>query len=133
MFVYRLHLERYNEKWESKTPVDKRLTDDEVEHFIKSLLPVVFHILYNPYEDERKAIFNNLATIRPDLIIPPLLERCYNASESLTEPHRFTACLATLSACSRPFVENYPLDVIKVSSFFLMNIKIIEVKLASRS
>ena len=48
---FRLHLERYNEKWESKTPVDKRLTDEEVEHFIKSLLPVVFHILYNPFEE----------------------------------------------------------------------------------
>ena len=23
-FIYRLHLERYNEKWESKTPMEKR-------------------------------------------------------------------------------------------------------------
>ena len=44
-------MERYNDKWESKTPEDKRLTDEEVEHFIKSLLPVVFHILYNPFEE----------------------------------------------------------------------------------
>ena len=44
-------MERYNDKWESKTPVDKRLTDEEVEHFIKSLLPVVFHILYNPFDE----------------------------------------------------------------------------------
>ena len=94
--------------------MEKRLNDDEVEHFIKSLLPIIFHVLYNPYEEERKSIFNALATIRHDLIIPPLLEKLQSASESLTEPHRFTACLATLSACSRPFVENYPLDVIKV-------------------
>ena len=117
-------MERYNEKWESKTPMDKRLTDDEVEHFIKSLLPIIFHILYNPYEEERKTIFNTLATIRPDLIIPPLLEKLHIASESLTEPHRFTACLATLSACSRAFVENYPIEVIKVINVIVPGINI---------
>lgn len=118
--VYRLHLERFNEKWVSKTPEDKKLTDEQVEHLIKSLLPIVFHILYNPFEEERKGIFNGLATIRPDLIIPPLLEKLQSASESLTEPHRFTACLASLSACSRPFVENYPSEVIKVSQILLL-------------
>ena len=87
-FIYRLHLERYNDKWESKTPIEKRLTDEDVDHFVQSLIPVVFHILYNPFEEERKAIFHSLATIRPDLIIPPLLERLQSASESLTEPHR---------------------------------------------
>lgn len=115
-FVYRLHLERHNDKWPSKTPEDMKLSDEDVDHFVQSLIPVVFHILYNPYDDERKHIFNILSTIRPELIIPPLLERLQNASESLTEPHRFTACLASLSACSRPLVENYPLDVIKVIS-----------------
>ena len=88
-FVYRIHAERYNQKWESKTPVDKRLTDDEVEHFIKSLIPVTFHMLFNPFDEERRNVFNILSTIRPDLIIPPLLERLQSASESLTEPHRY--------------------------------------------
>ena len=44
-------MERYNDKWQSKTPEEKKLTDEEVEHFIKSLLPVVFHILYNPFDE----------------------------------------------------------------------------------
>ena len=117
-------LERYNEKWESKTPVDKRLTDEDVEHFIKSLLPVAFHMLFNPYDEERKSVFNVLSMIRPDLIIPPLLERLQSASESLTEPHRFTACLATLSSCSRPFVEKYPLDVIRILNVIVPGINI---------
>ena len=123
-FIYRLHLERYNEKWESKTPIEKRLTDEDVEHFIKSLNPVMFHVLYNPFDDDRKSIFNSLATIRPDLVLPSLLERLQNASESLTEPHRFTACLATLSSCSRPLVENYPLEVIKVITVIVPGINI---------
>ena len=88
-FVYRIHAERHNQKWETKTPVDKRLTDDDVEHFIKSLIPVTFHMLFNPFDEERRNVFNILSTIRPDLIIPPLLERLQSASESLTEPHRY--------------------------------------------
>ena len=84
----------------------------------------MFHVLYNPFDEDRKAIFNTLATIRPDLVLPNLLERLQSASESLTEPHRFTACLATLSACSRPFVENYPLDVIKVITVIVPGINI---------
>ena len=119
-----MHLERYNEKWESKTPIERRLTDEDVEHFIKSLNPVMFHVLYNPFDDDRKSIFNSLATIRPDLVLPSLLERLQNASESLTEPHRFTACLATLSSCSRPLVENYPLEVIKVITVIVPGINI---------
>ena len=122
--AYRLHIERYNEKWECKTPVDKRLTDAEVETFIKTLIPVVFNILYNPHDDKCKSIFNTLSTIQPDLIIPPLLDRLQSASESLTEPHRFTACLATLSACSRPFVENYPSEVINILTKIVPGINI---------
>jgi hypothetical protein len=49
-----------------------------------------------------------------ELIIPPLLEKAFNAIETVTEPHRLTACVATLSACSRPLVENYPMDVIRL-------------------
>ena len=44
-------MERYNEKWECQTPIHKRLTDDEVETFIKTLIPVVFKILFSDYED----------------------------------------------------------------------------------
>ena len=117
-------MERYNEKWECTTPVDKRLTDEEVDTFIKTLIPVVFNILFSDYEDERKTIFNVLSTIHPDMIIPPLLDRLQSASESMTEPHRFTACLATLSACSRPFVENYPSEVIKILSKIVPGINV---------
>jgi hypothetical protein len=47
------------------------------------------------------------------LILPPLLEKAFASIETVTEPHRLTACVAALSACSRPLVENYPMDVLR--------------------
>ena len=83
-----------------------------------------FNILPLDRPIENLRVFNVLSMIRPDLIIPPLLERLQSASESLTEPHRFTACLATLSSCSRPFVEKYPLDVIRILNVIVPGINI---------
>lgn len=123
-YVFRVHLERYNDKWESKTPVDKRLTDEDISRFVQSLLPIVFHVLYNPYDEERKNIFNILSTLRPSMVLPPLLEKLHVASETLTEPHRLTACVAALSACSRPLVEHYPLEVFGVITALLPGIDI---------
>ncbi len=81
-------------------------------------------MLYNPYDEDRKTTFNILATLRPNLVLPPLLDKLHDATETLTEPHRLTACIATLSACSRPFVEHYPLDVLRVLEVLLPGLNI---------
>lgn len=123
-FVNRVHIERYNTKWKSKTPDDKKLTDDDISNFVTSLLPISFHILYNNYEDERKTIFNILSTLRPNLILPLLLEKAFGSIETVTEPHRLTACVAALSACSRPLVQNYPMEVIRLLNVLLPGIDV---------
>ena len=44
-FVKRLHRERYQEtNWEPLIPKDKKLTEDNVTRFVKSLLPVRVYI-----------------------------------------------------------------------------------------
>ena len=115
-FIKRLHSERYDTKRTCTTPIEKRLTDSDVENFILGLKPVIFHMIFNEeFDSERHYVFNSLSFIRPDLIIPTLLEKFKTSMDtSMTEPHRFTACLATLRSCSRPLVENYPLEVIQV-------------------
>ena len=56
------------------------------------------------------------------------LHPCIDYKQCVFNPfifkYRFTACLATLSACSRPFVENYPLDVIKILTVIVPGINI---------
>ena len=44
-YIRRVHVERYNLKWKPKTPPDKRLTDEDITHFVTKLLPITFHIL----------------------------------------------------------------------------------------
>ena len=114
--IKRLHFERYNTKKGCHTPIENRLSDSNIEEFIFGLKPVIFHMMSNEkFDDERSIVFNILSTIRPDLIIPTLLEKLKNSMNmSLTEPHRLTACLATLKCCSRPLVENYPIEIIQI-------------------
>ena len=38
-------------------------------------------------------VFTNLSQLQPDMIIPDLVDKLTTASESLTEPHRFHACI----------------------------------------
>jgi proteasome activator subunit 4 len=125
-FIRRLHNERYDTKRKCATPVEKRLTDSDVENFILGLKPVIFHIIFNEeFDSERHYVFNSLSTIRPDLIIPTSLEKFKNSMDtSMTEPHSFTACLATLRSCARPLVENYPLEVIQILKHIIPGIDI---------
>ena len=123
-YIQRVHIERYNLKWKSKTPPDKRLTDDDITHFVAKLLPITFHILYNDFSDDRRNVFNVLATLRPSQVIPKLIEKLNESAQTLTEPHRFRACISTVSAISRSLVENYPIEVINILNILLPGIDV---------
>ena len=95
--------------------MDKRLSDSDIEEFILCLKPVIFHMMFNEkFNYSIKPVFNILSTIRPDLVIPTLLEKFKSSILSLTESHSLKACLVTLKHCSRPLVENYPMEVIQI-------------------
>ena len=124
-FIKRLHNEKYDTKRTCETPIEKRLTDSDVENFILGLKPVIFHMIFNEEYSDRHYVFNSLSAIRPDLIIPTLLEKFKNSMDtSMTEPHRFTACLAIMRSCSRPLIENYPLEVIQILKVIIPGIDI---------
>lgn len=52
-------------------------------------------------------IFKALAELRPELIIPSVIERVFNNLDLLTEPHKLTASLKTLVRVSRPLVTGH--------------------------
>ena len=123
-YIRRVHIERYNLKWKSKTPPDKRLTDEDITHFVTKLLPITFHILYNSFTDDRRNVFNVLANLRPKLVIPKLIEKLNESAQTLTEPHRFRACISTVSAISRSLVEHYPIEVVNILNILLPGIDV---------
>lgn len=53
---------------------------------------------------EASMAFHQMAQLRPDLVVPPLLERLYSAVDTVTEPHRLTAALQCVVSVVRPLV-----------------------------
>lgn len=53
-------------------------------------------------------IFKGLADLRPDLIVPEIIERVFNTVDSITEPHKYTASLQCLSSVSNVIVSGRP-------------------------
>ena len=138
-FVKRLHRERYQEpNWEPPIPKDKKLTEENVTRFVKSLIPVRFRSAStklfgrvsrfitsteSPVQVVHLSIFSklgssdsastlhHLSSLRPEIVIPPLLDKLYAALETLTEPHRLTATLNCMVGVSRAMLsgsQHYP-------------------------
>ena len=75
---------------------------------MQSLKPIAFQAVYSvisPKEVGR--VFKLLADLRPELIIPGVVERVYTTLESLTEPHKMTAALQCLVSVSRALVSGH--------------------------
>lgn len=52
-------------------------------------------------------LFKHLADLRPELIIPEVIDRVYTTLDSLTEPHKLTAALQCLVSVSRALVSGH--------------------------
>ncbi|KAL3873182.1 hypothetical protein ACJMK2_036330 [Sinanodonta woodiana] len=106
LFVRRLHKERYKkESWEQPIPESHKLTDNDVTHFVASFQPVVFTSMFSKYGSQDSAVaLKHLSTMRPELIVPTLLEKMYPAMETLIEPHRLIACMNCVVSLARPML-----------------------------
>lgn len=100
-FVKRLYRERHkNNIWSRRIPESHRLTEDQISKFVSALMPVVLTSMFNPQGISSAALaFRDLSVLRPEMVVPPLLERLYGSYETLTEPHRLLAsinCMASV-------------------------------------
>lgn len=67
------------------------------------MMPVVVTAMFG--SNEICYALQYLANIRPNLVIPTLLERMYSTFDSLTEPHKLTASMISMTAVVRPMVQ----------------------------
>jgi len=100
-YVKRLYRERHkNDAWAKKIPESHKLTDEQTTKFVDALMPVVLTSMFNQAGISSAALtFRDLSVLRPEKVIPPLLERLYGSYETLTEPHRLLAsinCMASV-------------------------------------
>lgn len=106
--VARLQLERFRPKdWMPEIPKEACLSEAVIKRFVVAFKPLAFLNLFSKSTpDEAVIAIQHLALLAPEEIFPDLLEKFYSSVETLTEPLRFQAIVAALSA-SLPFLFLY--------------------------
>ncbi|XP_059159046.1 proteasome activator complex subunit 4B-like [Physella acuta] len=106
MFVKRLRRERYKQmKWLTPVPDEFKLSDKQVTEFVESLKSSVFVAMFSKFgSHDASMALRSLATLRPEIVVPPLLEKMYPAMETLIEPHRLIACMICIVSVVRPML-----------------------------
>ncbi|XP_035449064.2 proteasome activator complex subunit 4B isoform X2 [Spodoptera frugiperda] len=126
-FLNRVRRERepkFKESWENQTPAHYRLKDDDITEFVQIVLEPTLQAVYSRSGSLDISIaLHNLATLRPAIVVPPLLERLKTSLTSLTEPHRVTAAMSAVAAVARPMLRGadagYPEGPTHVVPFLL--------------
>uniref|UniRef100_A0A8D3CRE5 Proteasome activator subunit 4 n=2 Tax=Scophthalmus maximus TaxID=52904 RepID=A0A8D3CRE5_SCOMX len=104
--VRRLHRERYRKPtWLTPIPDGHKLTEEDITNFVESMMqPVLLAMFSKTGSLDAAQALQNLALMRPELVIPPVLEKTYPALETLTEPHQLTATLSCMIGVARSLV-----------------------------
>ncbi|TRY93382.1 hypothetical protein DNTS_032873 [Danionella cerebrum] len=104
--VKRLHRERYRTPtWLSPVPNSHLLSEQDITDFVESMKqPVLLAMFSKTGSVDAAQALQNLALLRPELVIPPVLEKTYPALETLTEPHQLTATLSCMIGVARSLV-----------------------------
>ncbi|XP_046884684.1 proteasome activator complex subunit 4A isoform X1 [Hypomesus transpacificus] len=108
--VRRLHRERYRRPtWLTPVPDSHLLTEQDITTFVESMMqPVLLAMFSRTGSLDAAQALQNLALMRPELVIPPVLEKTYPAMETLTEPHQLTATLSCMIGVARSLVSGGP-------------------------
>ncbi|XP_065205973.1 proteasome activator complex subunit 4-like isoform X2 [Planococcus citri] len=105
-FVLRVKRERFAKpSWDNNIPPEKKLTDEDIRRFVVSVQSVAMQAVFSPSTVMNFAvIFNDLATLRPDIVVPPLLDTFYATVDSLTEPYKLISALQSICGVARPML-----------------------------
>ncbi|XP_056326451.1 proteasome activator complex subunit 4A isoform X1 [Danio aesculapii] len=104
--VKRLHRERYRTPtWLTPIPESHLLSEQDITDFVESIKqPVLLAMFSKTGSLDAAQALQNLALLRPELVIPPVLEKTYPAMETLIEPHQLTATLSCMIGVARSLV-----------------------------
>lgn len=93
--VRRLHRERYKKPtWLTPIPDSHKLTEDDITAFVESMMqPVLLAMFSKTGSLDAAQALQNLALMRPELVIPPVLEKYVFSSTLcfLKIPHTVTS------------------------------------------
>ncbi|CAG2120189.1 unnamed protein product, partial [Medioppia subpectinata] len=94
-FISRIHRERYKKpSWRTPIPDSHKLTEEDINEFVGSIVNVVMISMFSRFGSaEAATALQSLSLLRPEKVIPPVLEKMYSSLETLTEPHRLSASM----------------------------------------
>ncbi|KAF5308174.1 hypothetical protein FQR65_LT06354 [Abscondita terminalis] len=113
-FVQRVHCERFKKPtWEFQTSDDFKLTDADIERFVNIMKPCLEQAMFSGHGSQEVAFaMQYLAALRPDIIVPIVLDKLYFSMDSLTEPHKLTSSMICTTSVARFMAHgaknNYP-------------------------
>ncbi|XP_016837530.1 proteasome activator complex subunit 4 [Nasonia vitripennis] len=109
--VLRINRERYqnNSKkpnWKAPIPDSHKLTDADIDAFVESMIPIAMLGIFNKrctqlFYDTLK----HLVDMRPNLVIPKILEKVYPTLGGDIEPHKMITAMKCMITISRPLVQ----------------------------
>lgn len=105
-FHDRLISEKYKKHpWKTPIPDDCKLREQDITEFVEIFKPVAFQAMYSRLgPNDIGKIFKGLADLRPELILPGILERVFTTIDSITEPHKYTSSLQSLASVANVMV-----------------------------
>ncbi|KAL7039640.1 hypothetical protein ACKWTF_000055 [Chironomus riparius] len=107
-FQDRLVSERYKKhSWKKQIPDDCKLRNEDVTEFVETFKPIAMTIIYSRMQSyDITKIIKGLADLRPELILPEIIEKVSTTAELINEPNKFTAALNCLSSVASAIVTN---------------------------
>ncbi|CAF3768327.1 unnamed protein product [Rotaria sp. Silwood1] len=105
-FVDRVYLERISDPvWYFNPPKSYRLSDDDIDEFVNCLKEYAFISIFNKnHLDLATETCHYLSQLRPQLIVPPLVELLFSSIDNMTEPYRYTSLITCLTSLTRQIV-----------------------------
>ncbi|XP_058809543.1 proteasome activator complex subunit 4-like isoform X2 [Phymastichus coffea] len=106
--VIRINRERNTWKptWKKPIPEFYKLTDSDIDAFVSSMMPIIELGIFNKRCSQIFYIaLHHLAIMRPNVVIPKILEKVYPTLNSEIEPHKLITSLNCMVSISRPLVQ----------------------------
>ncbi|XP_059471936.1 proteasome activator complex subunit 4-like [Neocloeon triangulifer] len=106
-FISRVYRERVKKrKWEPPIPESHLLSDEDITKFVEIMQPITMQAMYSKAGVlDMVQSLQYLATLKPSLVVPPIVEKMYMNLDSITEPHKLTTAMMCVVAVGRPMLE----------------------------
>uniref|UniRef100_A0A0N5BU06 Proteasome activator complex subunit 4 n=1 Tax=Strongyloides papillosus TaxID=174720 RepID=A0A0N5BU06_STREA len=109
----RIHYERHSSKKTNTIP-EMRLTDDQIEKFVRTLMHIMKWLVFSKCELELiPETVKKLCDISPGIVLPFVLKLIYPALKNVSAPHRLRQSMKCFLAVCVPLVRDSDCNIVR--------------------